>query len=102
MRSTKIKKNFCSSTVSLWTSLHHMVILRNQNKITDFLMILAWLSRFNVRNVSALRCCDDESTSLTLIQRRKNVVCPVGRLGIHIETQRLNLTQPDSFLSSFM
>ena len=32
-------KNFCSS--SLWTCLHHMVILRSQNKITDFLMILA-------------------------------------------------------------
>ena len=27
-------KNFCSS--SLWTCLHHMVILRSQNKITDF------------------------------------------------------------------
>ena len=25
------------------------------------------------------RCCDVESTSLTLIQRRNNVVCPVGR-----------------------
>ena len=28
-------KNFCSS--SLWTCLHHMVILGSQNKITDFL-----------------------------------------------------------------
>ena len=27
-------KNFCSS--SLWTCLYHMVILRSQNKITDF------------------------------------------------------------------
>ena len=44
MRSTKIKKN-CSS--SLWTCLHHMVILRTQNKITDFFMILAWASPFN-------------------------------------------------------
>ena len=35
---TKIK-NFCSS--SLWTCLHHMVILRSQNKITDVLTILA-------------------------------------------------------------
>ena len=26
---------------SLWTCLHHMVILRSQNKNTDFLMILA-------------------------------------------------------------
>ena len=39
-------KNFCSS--SLWTCLHHMVILRSQNKITDFLLILAWASPFNV------------------------------------------------------
>ena len=37
-------KNICSS--SLWTCLHHMVILRSQNKITDFLMILAWASPF--------------------------------------------------------
>ena len=39
-------KNFCSS--SLWTCLHHMVILRSQNKITDFLMILAWDSPFKI------------------------------------------------------
>ena len=45
MRSTKIKKNFYSS--SLWTCLYHMVILRSQNVITDFLMILAWASPFN-------------------------------------------------------
>ena len=25
------------------------------------------------------RCCDVESTSMTLIQRRNNVVCPVGK-----------------------
>ena len=43
MRSTKIK-TLCSS--SLWTCLHHMVILRSQNKITDFFMILAWASPF--------------------------------------------------------
>ena len=30
-------KNFRSS--SLWTCLHHMVMLRSQNRITDFLMI---------------------------------------------------------------
>ena len=41
MRSTKIIK-ICSS--SLRTYLHHMVILRTRNKITDFLMILAWAS----------------------------------------------------------
>ena len=44
MRSTKVIK-FCSS--SLWTCLHHMVILRTRNKITDFIMILAWASPFN-------------------------------------------------------
>ena len=38
-------KNFC--TFSLWTCLHHMVILRSQNKITIFFMILAWASPFN-------------------------------------------------------
>ena len=45
MRSTKIIK-ICSS--SLCTCLHHMVILRTRNKITDFFMILAWASPFNV------------------------------------------------------
>ena len=39
-------KNFGSS--SLWTCLHHMVILISQNKITDFLMILAWACPFNM------------------------------------------------------
>ena len=43
-------KNFCSS--SLWTCLHHMVILRSQNKITDFFMILAWASPFNLTYMS--------------------------------------------------
>ena len=47
MRSTKIIK-ICSS--SLCTCLHHMVILRTRNKITDFLMILAWASPFNHYN----------------------------------------------------
>ena len=31
---------------SLWTCLHHMVILGRKNKITDFLMILAWACPF--------------------------------------------------------
>ena len=38
-------KNFCSS--SLWTFLHHMVILRSQNYKTDFVMIFAWACPFN-------------------------------------------------------
>ena len=37
-------KNFCRS--SLWTCVHHMVIFRSQNKITDFLMILSWACPF--------------------------------------------------------
>ena len=49
MRSTKIIK-ICSS--SLCTCLHHMVILRTRNKITDFLMILAWASPFNIEPTS--------------------------------------------------
>ena len=44
MRITKIKKTF--AVLSLWTCLHHMVILKSQNKITDFFMILAWASPF--------------------------------------------------------
>ena len=51
MRSTK-NQNFCSS--SLWTCLHHMVILRSRNKITDFLMILAWASPFNKTKLLAI------------------------------------------------
>ena len=51
MRSTTFLKN-CSSC--LWTCLHHMVILKSQNKITDFFMILAWASPFNeIRSVLA-------------------------------------------------
>ena len=48
MRSTKIIK-ICSS--SLCTCLHHMVILRTRNKITDFFMILAWASPFKGLNL---------------------------------------------------
>ena len=45
-------KNFCSS--SLWTCLHHMVILSSQNKITDFLMILAWANPFKQPSTEVL------------------------------------------------
>ena len=51
MRSTKIIK-ICSSC--LCTCLHHMVILRTRNKITDFLMILAWASPFKASEATAL------------------------------------------------
>ena len=53
MRSTKIIK-ICSS--SLCTCLHHMVILRTRNKITDFFMILAWASPFNVFQITSTAC----------------------------------------------
>ena len=56
MRSTKIIK-ICSS--SLCTCLHHMVILRTRNKITDFLMILAWASPFKRANKRLIvNACD--------------------------------------------
>ena len=38
------------------TSLFNMVILRSQNKITDFFMILAWASPFNL-TISCLYLC---------------------------------------------
>ena len=38
-----------------------MVILRSQNKITDFFMILAWASPFN-RGLSQLDIRDAQST----------------------------------------
>ena len=45
--------NFWGS--SLWTCLHYMVILRSQNNIKDFFMILAWLCCFN--HLSAKLVC---------------------------------------------
>ena len=56
MRSTKIIK-ICSS--SLCTCLHHMIILRTRNKITDFMMILAWASPFNYDVIinAQMSCC---------------------------------------------
>ena len=41
--------NFCSS--SLWICLHYMVILKRQNKITDFFIILALLCRLNFQSI---------------------------------------------------
>ena len=52
MRNTKIIK-ICS--FSLCTCLHHMVILKTRNKITDFLMILAWASPFKGQYVLFIR-----------------------------------------------
>ena len=52
MRCRKNNKKNCSS--SLWTFLHHMIIimimdiLRSQNKITNFFMILTWVCPFNI------------------------------------------------------
>ena len=56
------KKNFCSS--SLWPCLHHMVILRSQNKITDFFMTLAWVWAFNPLNTRSLCYCALSETRL--------------------------------------
>ena len=53
-------KSFCSS--ALWTCLHHMIILRSQNKITDFLMILAWASPFKSMNNSPKSLIDKINT----------------------------------------
>ena len=44
MRSTKGK---LLQFFYAWTCLHQIVILRSQNKITDFFMILAWVWAFN-------------------------------------------------------
>ena len=41
------------------------------------------------------RCCDVESTSLTLIQRRNNVVCPGGRLHYECRTDKPSKLWPD-------
>ena len=44
-----------------------MVILRTRNKITDFLMILAWASPFNVKKaVYTLLTCLNNLTDIVL------------------------------------
>ena len=55
-------KNFLSS--SLWTCLHHMVILKSQNKITDFFMILAWACPFNVTLYLMITLCGEAAHTL--------------------------------------
>ena len=42
-------ENFDLKALSAWRL--HMVILRSQNKITDFLMILAWACPFNATSL---------------------------------------------------
>ena len=73
MRSSKIKK-LCSS--SLWTCLHHMVILRSQNKITDFLMILAWASAFKPKDT------ESPKTPTPKFSPRKAAL-PLGKRKLH-------------------
>ena len=63
MRSTKIIK-ICSS--SLCTCLHHMVILRTRNKITYFLMILAWASPFKPRKIESERRSASKTSNLRI------------------------------------
>ena len=45
MRSTKFLKTFA---VLVYGHLHDMVILRSQNKIIDFFIILAWVWTLNI------------------------------------------------------
>ena len=52
-----------------------MVILRSQNKITDFLMILAWASPFKRRHLYTLLYCDQanaEQYDLLIVTRIMN------------------------------
>ena len=80
MRSTQIIK-ICSS--SLCTCLHHMVILRTRNKITDFLMILAWASPFN--KDSCRRTCPRVVVSTAAFHAR--IRGSVPGLGVFNETK---------------
>ena len=43
-----------------------------------------WSNIITAHPLSVRRCCDVESTSMTLIQRRNCVVCPVGRLNVSV------------------
>ena len=46
------------------------------------------LSTLHGNPLGKRRCCDVESTSLTLLQRRNNVVCPVGRFSWRIPEKK--------------
>ena len=88
MRSRKIK-NFCSS--SLWTCLHHMVILRCQNTITDFLMILAWASPFKVTPTLSnihlnIPVCDTEVSIVGSLRDREVACSASDRQGSNFES----------------
>ena len=78
MRSTKIIK-ICSS--SLCTCLHHMVILRTRNKITDFLMILAWASPFNPRSIQ--RCLKPHIKIIVIKRNALDQHLPSQNVGQH-------------------
>ena len=84
MRSTKIIKN-CSS--SLCTCLHHMVILRARNKITDFLMILAWASPFKMSGSSVKNDC---IYGIILWQSANFVSTPESKMNSYFPTARLD------------
>ena len=53
MRNTKIKKR----SFSLWTCLHHLVILRSKNKNTDLFMILPDFVALITHNLNGLLAC---------------------------------------------
>ena len=85
MRSTKIIKNGSSS---LCTCSHHMVIIRTRNKITDFLMILAWASPFNcyqiiVSPVRIQRCRVIQSFHFHVHQLKQHVRSPASNNTSH-------------------
>ena len=43
--------------------------------------------------LDARRCCNVESTSLTLIQRRNSIVCPVGKQATPYESMYFTLNR---------
>ena len=53
--------------------LHHMGILRSQNKIPEFLMILAWASPFNY--------CINSRVILFILKLHWNRILPEGNKG---------------------
>ena len=87
----------CSS--SLCTCLHHMVILRTRNKITDFFMILAWASPFNfsclpfTATLSPVSCTEVRPIGTALMVRRT----VIGRQCNSVETSQPGdrTTNPD-------
>ena len=84
--------------VMAYNKIHHFFVVNKFNmKLShhDLNIVIfgnTWNSAFPL---STWRCCDVESTSMTLIQRRNNVVCPVGyRRLISIPREKYLFTKP--------